>query len=227
MCPRGWVLIPIADWFFTIKSADSIIFMNALDIVKQGTHADLNVRNGTAANLLDQKDTHAFQENEVPSRTSTVVESLAALISIEKHGVDPADLTQTTQKQARNPRSPRRDGGIDTDKSTWCITKRTNVMVRTHSLRLLLTAAAAFIIGCTYSVPEQQGEQSFVQRIYMPGAGTIEMDGANISRPPTISFRDDMAVFPQGSAHFDGRVRFNVGRGARSTPRAQGRCRTG
>ncbi|GJC82291.1 ABC transporter 1 [Colletotrichum liriopes] len=111
--------------------------------------------------------------DEAPSRTSTAVESSAASINNEKHGVDPADLakaieTEAGEKEPEEPEQPTKakknkkkkkksaaeelqDGGLDTDKSTWWITKRIGVMVRPHILWLLLAVVAAFIVGCTYS----------------------------------------------------------------------------
>ncbi|GKT76985.1 ABC multidrug transporter [Colletotrichum tofieldiae] len=111
--------------------------------------------------------------DEAPSRTSTAVESSAASINNEKHGVDPADLakaieTEAGEKEPEEPEQPTKakknkknkkksaaeelqDGGLDTDKSTWWITKRIGVMVRPHLLWLLLAVVAAFIVGCTYS----------------------------------------------------------------------------
>ncbi|KAK1597656.1 uncharacterized protein LY79DRAFT_666488 [Colletotrichum navitas] len=80
-----------------IASADSIIPMNAVDFIKEGTHADLIVRNGTNANLVNLRDIHVVKEGELPSRTSTAAESSAPSISIEKHGGDPVDLAQATK----------------------------------------------------------------------------------------------------------------------------------
>ncbi|GKT86643.1 ABC multidrug transporter [Colletotrichum tofieldiae] len=113
------------------------------------------------------------RQHEAPSRTSTAVESSAASINNEKHGVDPADLakaieTEAGEKEPEEPEQPTKakknkknkkksaaeelqDGGLDTDKSTWWITKRIGVMVRPHLLWLLLAVVAAFIVGCTYS----------------------------------------------------------------------------
>ncbi|OLN95357.1 Leptomycin B resistance protein pmd1-like protein 4 [Colletotrichum chlorophyti] len=56
---------------------------------------------------------------------------------------------------------------------------------------------------------------AIVQRMYTPSAGTVEIDGTDISRFSGTDFRDDIAVVPQDSALFDGSVRFNVGLGAR------------
>ncbi|GKT57414.1 ABC multidrug transporter [Colletotrichum tofieldiae] len=125
------------------------------------------------ANLVNLQNIHTVDEDEAPSRTSTAVESSAASINNEKHGVDPADLakaieTEAGEKEPEEPEQPTKakknkknkkksaaeelqDGGLDTDKSTWWITKRIGVMVRPHLLWLLLAVVAAFIVGCTYS----------------------------------------------------------------------------
>ncbi|KAK6226325.1 abc multidrug transporter [Colletotrichum tabaci] len=164
---KGRTLISIAHRLSTIKNADNIIVMNAGDIVEQGTHADLVARNGAYANLVNLQNIHGVEEDEAPSRTSTAVESSAASINIEKHGVDPTDLANAIEsgageKELEKPKKAKKDkkksaaeelqaGGLDTDKSTWWITKRIGVMVRPHLLWILLAVAAAFIVGCTYS----------------------------------------------------------------------------
>ncbi|TEA22709.1 ABC transporter 1 [Colletotrichum sidae] len=56
---------------------------------------------------------------------------------------------------------------------------------------------------------------ALVQRMYTASAGTIEIDGRDISSFSSPSFRDNIAVVPQDSALFDGSVRFNVSLGAR------------
>lgn len=55
---------------------------------------------------------------------------------------------------------------------------------------------------------------SLVQRLYRPTAGSILLDGVDISLAPK-SFRDAVALVPQDPALFDGSVKFNVGLGAR------------
>jgi ATP-binding cassette subfamily B (MDR/TAP) protein 1 len=56
---------------------------------------------------------------------------------------------------------------------------------------------------------------SLLERLYTAQAGSIEVDGLDITRRGDISFRDDMALVPQNSALFEGTVRFNVALGAR------------
>ncbi|KAK4185108.1 putative multidrug resistance protein [Podospora australis] len=55
---------------------------------------------------------------------------------------------------------------------------------------------------------------SLVQRLYHPTAGTVALDGLDISSCGE-AFRDSVALVPQDPALFDGSVKFNVGLGAR------------
>ncbi|GKT51872.1 ABC transporter 1 [Colletotrichum spaethianum] len=122
---------------------------------------------GTAVGNGGKLNIHTVEDDEAPSRTSVDVESSAASVDIEKRGVDPADLvkaieTGAGEKESEEPKKAKKNkkktaaeelqnGGLDTDKSTWWITKRISVMVRPHILWLLLAVVAAFIVGCTYS----------------------------------------------------------------------------
>ncbi|KAK4460131.1 putative multidrug resistance protein [Cladorrhinum samala] len=57
---------------------------------------------------------------------------------------------------------------------------------------------------------------SLVQRLYRPTAGSVLLDGVDVtSLAASGSFRDAVALVPQDPALFDGSVRFNVGLGAR------------
>ncbi|KAH8837083.1 hypothetical protein MCOR07_004544 [Pyricularia oryzae] len=58
---------------------------------------------------------------------------------------------------------------------------------------------------------------ALMQRLYAPSAGSIAVDGVDVSSAAgRAAFpRDEVAVVPQDSALFDGTVRFNVGLGAR------------
>ncbi|KDN63639.1 putative leptomycin B resistance protein pmd1 [Colletotrichum sublineola] len=52
---------------------------------------------------------------------------------------------------------------------------------------------------CGLIMPSAARKTAFmalVQRMYTPGAGTIEMDDADIARFSTTSFRDDIAIVP-------------------------------
>ncbi|KAG9237423.1 ABC multidrug transporter SitT [Amylocarpus encephaloides] len=53
---------------------------------------------------------------------------------------------------------------------------------------------------------------NLVQKMYSPSAGSIEIDGTDISDK---NFRGDIAVVPQDNALFNGTIKFNVSLGAR------------
>lgn len=56
---------------------------------------------------------------------------------------------------------------------------------------------------------------SLVERMYTPSAGSIEIDGHDITKHKGIAFRDNIALVPQDSVLFEGTIRFNVSLGAR------------
>lgn len=68
---------------------------------------------------------------------------------------------------------------------------------------------------CGLVGPSGAGKSTIItllQHMYRPTAGTIEIDGVDVSHR---DFRDDMAVVPQDNALFSGTIKFNVGLGAR------------
>ncbi|OTA56582.1 leptomycin B resistance protein pmd1 [Hypoxylon sp. EC38] len=56
---------------------------------------------------------------------------------------------------------------------------------------------------------------ALIERQYSPQAGSIEINGINISLHERADFRDNVAVVPQDNALFNGTIKFNVGLGAR------------
>ncbi|KAK2016601.1 hypothetical protein LZ32DRAFT_688944 [Colletotrichum eremochloae] len=62
------------------------------------------------AKLVNLQNIHSIEEDGMPSRTSTAVESSAASINIEKHGVDPADLAQEAEEKQTTSYSGRTPG---------------------------------------------------------------------------------------------------------------------
>ncbi|CAI4211638.1 unnamed protein product [Parascedosporium putredinis] len=57
---------------------------------------------------------------------------------------------------------------------------------------------------------------ALVQGMFDVPSGSVQLDGAEVSRLDGDSFRDQIALVPQDPALFDGTVRFNVGLGARA-----------
>ncbi|KAF7193615.1 ABC transporter 1 [Pseudocercospora fuligena] len=56
---------------------------------------------------------------------------------------------------------------------------------------------------------------SLVERLYRPQAGSILLDGIDVTQSRDISFRDTISLVPQQSVLFEGSIEFNVGLGAR------------
>lgn len=56
---------------------------------------------------------------------------------------------------------------------------------------------------------------SLVERLYTPQAGSIFVDGVDITKHREVSFRDGIALVPQESVLFEGTVKFNIGLGAK------------
>ncbi|KDN63638.1 putative ABC multidrug transporter SitT [Colletotrichum sublineola] len=67
-------------------------------------------RANTSCQIGELAKYHSIEEDGMPSRTSTAVESSAASINIEKHGVDPADLAQEAEEKQTTSYSGRTPG---------------------------------------------------------------------------------------------------------------------
>ncbi|KAB5580411.1 ABC multidrug transporter SitT [Coniochaeta sp. 2T2.1] len=59
---------------------------------------------------------------------------------------------------------------------------------------------------------------SLVERLYTPSSGSILIDGVDVTKSRSVSFRDDIALVPQENVLFEGTVAFNIGLGARPGP---------
>ncbi|RDW69258.1 hypothetical protein BP6252_08278 [Coleophoma cylindrospora] len=83
-----------------------------------------------------------------------------------------------------------------------------------HGLNLNIKAGSfAALVG-----PSGAGKStviSLLERFYSPSSGSVNIDGADISRLDDVSFRDDIALVPQESVMFDGTLAFNLALGAR------------
>ena len=56
---------------------------------------------------------------------------------------------------------------------------------------------------------------SLVERLYTPSVGGILIDGVDITKSRSVSFRDNIALVPQESVLFEGSIEFNISLGAR------------
>lgn len=71
---------------------------------------------------------------------------------------------------------------------------------------------------CALVGPSGAGKSTvlaLLERFYSPSAGSISIDGTDISRTHGTSFRDDIAYVPQNNVLFQGSIRFNIALGAR------------
>jgi ATP-binding cassette subfamily B (MDR/TAP) protein 1 len=71
---------------------------------------------------------------------------------------------------------------------------------------------------CALVGPSGAGKSTvlaLLERFYRPSAGSITINGLDISRHHGTSFRDDIAYVPQDNVLFQGSIKFNIGLGAR------------
>ncbi|CAG5139636.1 uncharacterized protein ALTATR162_LOCUS531 [Alternaria atra] len=71
---------------------------------------------------------------------------------------------------------------------------------------------------CALVGPSGAGKSTvlaLLERFYSPSAGSISINGFDISRHHGTSFRDDIAYVPQENVLFQGSIKFNIGLGAR------------
>jgi ABC-type multidrug transport system fused ATPase/permease subunit len=71
---------------------------------------------------------------------------------------------------------------------------------------------------CALVGPSGAGKSTvlaLLERFYSPSAGSISINGVDISRHHGASFRDDIAYVPQNNVLFQGSIKFNIALGAR------------
>ncbi|KAL5361779.1 P-loop containing nucleoside triphosphate hydrolase protein [Aspergillus floccosus] len=71
---------------------------------------------------------------------------------------------------------------------------------------------------CALVGPSGSGKSTtfaMLERFYRPTAGSVVIDGVNVTRQLGTEFRDDIALVPQENVLFEGTVAFNIGLGAR------------
>ncbi|KAF3037839.1 hypothetical protein E8E12_008292 [Didymella heteroderae] len=71
---------------------------------------------------------------------------------------------------------------------------------------------------CALVGPSGAGKSTvlaLLERFYLPSAGSISVNGVDISRTHGASFRDDIAYVPQNNVLFQGSIKFNIALGAR------------
>jgi len=71
---------------------------------------------------------------------------------------------------------------------------------------------------CALVGPSGAGKSTvlaLLERFYSPSAGSISINGMDISRTHSTSFRNDIAYVPQNNVLFQGSIKFNIALGAR------------
>lgn len=71
---------------------------------------------------------------------------------------------------------------------------------------------------CALCGPSGAGKStiiSLVERMYTPQAGSILIDGVDVTKSRSVAFRDSIALVPQESVLFEGSIEFNIGLGAK------------
>jgi ATP-binding cassette subfamily B (MDR/TAP) protein 1 len=72
---------------------------------------------------------------------------------------------------------------------------------------------------CALVGPSGAGKSTvlaLLERFYTPSSGSISINGFDIARHHSFSFRDDIAYVPQDNVMFQGTIKFNISLGARS-----------
>ncbi|KAK4215041.1 hypothetical protein QBC37DRAFT_439714 [Rhypophila decipiens] len=71
---------------------------------------------------------------------------------------------------------------------------------------------------CAFVGPSGAGKSTTIalmERLYVPSAGSVVIDGKDVTKTRDVSFRDSIALVPQESMLFEGTVEFNLSLGAR------------
>jgi ABC-type multidrug transport system fused ATPase/permease subunit len=71
---------------------------------------------------------------------------------------------------------------------------------------------------CALVGPSGAGKSTvlaLLERFYTPSSGSISINGFDIARHATTSYRDDIAYVPQDNVMFQGTIKFNIALGAR------------
>lgn len=71
---------------------------------------------------------------------------------------------------------------------------------------------------CALVGPSGSGKSttfSMFERFYRPTSGSVVIDGVDITKQSSTTFRDNIALVPQENVMFEGTVAFNIGLGAR------------
>lgn len=156
---KNRTVIAIAHRLSTIKNADNIIVMNNGDIIEQGTHLELMALDGSYAGMVRLQTSATENHDDAHSITSTVKD---AEIAHSEKGSFIDEKTQDTQviEKVKSPVKtekkdgkalPEEDAALDSSKSAWTVIRTIGGMARPYILYILVSLAAASIVGATFS----------------------------------------------------------------------------
>ncbi|KAL1954144.1 hypothetical protein VTO42DRAFT_1724 [Malbranchea cinnamomea] len=137
----------------------------------------------------------------------------AKSLELGKGDKSAVDIEATAETREKTASGDRRGISVEFKGVEFSYPSRPDVKIL-HGLDLRVEAGQfAALVG-----PSGAGKStiiSLVERMYTPSAGAIEINGVDITRRTSVSFRDDIALVPQDNVLFEGSIRFNVALGAR------------
>jgi ABC-type multidrug transport system fused ATPase/permease subunit len=126
---------------------------------------------------------------------------------------DNFDLEAVAEAKEKAPDASGRGASVEFTGVQFSYPSRSSVKVL-HGLDLKVEPGQfAALVG-----PSGAGKStiiSLLERLYLPSAGAIKLDGFDITKSRAVAFRDDIALVPQDNALFEGSIRFNISLGAR------------
>lgn len=123
------------------------------------------------------------------------------------------DLEASTEKQP-SPTSGNRASSVQFRDVHFAYPARPDVKVLTGLSLDIQPGHFCALVG-----PSGAGKStiiSLIERLYTPESGSIVIDGVDVTKQRSVSFRDNIALVPQESVLFEGTIEFNIGLGARS-----------
>lgn len=123
------------------------------------------------------------------------------------------DVEAGGEKLASSPTSPRQAASVQFRDVHFAYPARPDVKVLSGLTLDIRPGQFCALVG-----PSGAGKStiiSLVERLYTPSSGAILVNGTDVTKARSVTFREDIALVPQESVLFEGSIRFNIGLGAR------------
>lgn len=123
------------------------------------------------------------------------------------------DIEAGGEKLASSPTSPRQAASVQFRDVHFAYPARPDVKVLSGLTLDIRPGQFCALVG-----PSGAGKStiiSLVERLYTPSSGAILVNGTDVTKARSVTFREDIALVPQESVLFEGSIRFNIGLGAR------------